>query len=153
MKWLKSFIYSAQIEIRMVVSFANWYGMVRTITLNWWKDRNQNLIVLSSMDKARAPKEIPSFKNVYGVNMQKWMNQKGWRRRESCLSFLEQVCIFPAYLSWYTQWCYTSLSQLLHKYNTGFLCRLFLCFTTLFMTLTVTCTCVYCSLTFLENKT
>lgn len=77
----------------------------------------------------------------------RWMNQKGWRRRKVLsLSPLSK----PAF-SGYTQWIHLPLQILIH--STGFLCRLFLCFTTLFMTLIITCTFIYCSLSFLENKT
>lgn len=139
----------------MAIYFDNWHVMVRTGTLNWWKDRNQNVIVLSSSDEAWAPcreknpvLEEPVWWQYEGDG---WTKKDGEEEESLISQSFEQDCIFPTYLSGYTQWCYTSVFKFLST-TQAFSAGVFYV-SPLLMTLIVTCTFIYCSLPFLENKT
>lgn len=132
--------------------FDNWYEMVRTTsTLNRWKDRNQNLTVLSLMNITwTLCRENPFVEElVWWQNAADQWNKKDGDEEENLVSQpFEQVCIFSSYLS-----CYTSLSKFLstiQMISTGYF---YISPHSLWQgTLRVTCTCSYSSLPFLPKE-
>lgn len=131
--------------------------MVRTRTLNWWKRQKSkpDCPFFSGQRKSPVQRKSRPWGMCMVTTCRRWMNQKGCRRRRQscvCVSVLWASLYFPCLSFWiHPVMLHIPLQILI--YNTGFLRRLFLCFTTLFTTLIVTCTCIYCSLPFLENKT